>query len=200
MDEDKKKEQFCIPTKEVKSVTDLMRWEKSEGYQEYLGFIQSIGDAIAGKRIGEESIEMSEPTVKLVHLLETLSTWVDNIKPVEQQQRFGNRAFKEWHNKLIEESETLLGTLIANDEAIKEVQVYLQDSFGNSTRIDYGTGHEMAFVMFLTCLFHVKVFDMKSDLQAVGLVVFDKYMNLVRKLQTTYRMEPAGSQGVNFYA
>ena len=33
MDEDKKKEQFCIPTKEVKSVTDLMRWEKSEGYQ-----------------------------------------------------------------------------------------------------------------------------------------------------------------------
>ena len=187
-----------------------------------MGFIQSIGDAIAGKRIGEESIEMSEPTVKLVHLLETLSTWVDNIKPVEQQQRFGNRAFKEWHNKLIEvrpfykliiesayfniylpffkESETLLGTLIANDEAIKEVQVYLQDSFGNSTRIDYGTGHEMAFVMFLTCLFHVKVFDMKSDLQAVGLVVFDKYMNLVRKLQTTYRMEPAGSQGVNFYA
>ena len=67
-----------------------------------MGFIQSIGDAIAGKRIGEESIEMSEPTVKLVHLLETLSTWVDNIKPVEQQQRFGNRAFKEWHNKLIE--------------------------------------------------------------------------------------------------
>ena len=44
------------------------------------------------------------------------------------------------------------------------------------------------------------VFDMKSDLQAVGLIVFDKYMNLVRKLQTTYRMEPAGSQGVNFYA
>ena len=67
-----------------------------------MGFIQSIGDAIAGKRIGEESIEMSEPTVKLVQLLETLSTWVDNIKPVEQQQRFGNRAFKEWHNKLIE--------------------------------------------------------------------------------------------------
>ena len=191
-------------------------------FQEYLGFIQSIGDAISGKRIREESIEMSESTVKLVHLLETLSNWIDNIKPVEQQQRFGNRAFKEWHCKLTDvrfhqttncqrygisltficlfkESETLLRSLIANDEAIKEVQVYLHDSFGNSTRIDYGTGHEMAFVMFLTCLFHVKVFDMKSDLQAVGLIVFDKYMNLVRKLQTTYRMEPAGSQGVNFY-
>ena len=65
-----------------------------------MGFIQSIGDAIAGKRIREESIEMSESSVKLVQLLETLSNWVDNIKPVEQQQRFGNKAFKEWHNKL----------------------------------------------------------------------------------------------------
>ena len=31
---------------------------------------------------------------------------------------------------------------------------------------------------------------------SVGLIVFDKYMKLVRKLQNTYRMEPAGSQGV----
>ena len=82
-------------------------------------------------------------------------------------------------------------------EALNEVQVYLHDSFGNSTKIDYGTGHEMAFVMFLTCLFHINVFDMDTDLPAVGLVIFDKYMRLVRKLQTTYRMEPAGSQGVS---
>ena len=32
---------------------------------------------------------------------------------------------------------------------VEEIQVYLVDSFGNPTRIDYGTGHEMAFVMFL---------------------------------------------------
>ena len=52
----------------------------------------------------------------------------------------------------------------------------------------------MAFVMFLACLFHAGIYDIKKDPCAVGLIVFGKYMNLVRKLQITYRMEPAGSQ------
>ena len=129
-------------------------------------------------------------------LLDTLSKWIDEIKPAEQQQRFGNKAFRDWHAKLKNESEKLLAEIIPDKEALKEVEVYLHDSFGNSTRIDYGTGHEMAFVMFLACLFNVGVFDLKNDKAAVGLIVFSSYMNLARKLQTTYRMEPAGSQGV----
>lgn len=81
--------------------------------------------------------------------------------------------------------------------ALKEAEIYLHDSFGNSTRIDYGTGHEMAFVMFLACLFHSQVLHINQDVAATGLLVFSKYMDLVRKLQLTYRMEPAGSQGVS---
>lgn len=81
--------------------------------------------------------------------------------------------------------------------ALKEAEIYLHDSFGNSTRIDYGTGHEMAFVMFLACLFHSLVLHINQDVAATGLLVFSKYMDLVRKLQLTYRMEPAGSQGVS---
>ena len=46
---------------------------------------------------------------------------------------------------------------------MEEIQVYLVDSFGNPTRIDYGTGHEMAFVMFLACLFMVGALDQKKD-------------------------------------
>ena len=54
-----------------------------------------------------------------------------------------------------------------------EISVYLIEGFGNSTRIDYGTGHEMAFVMFLCALFKIEVFA-KTDLAAVGLKVFDR--------------------------
>ena len=46
---------------------------------------------------------------------------------------------------------------------MREIQVYLVESFGNSTRIDYGTGHEMAFVMFLASLFMVGALDKEQD-------------------------------------
>lgn len=90
--------------------------------------------------------------------------------------------------------------------------VYLEEGFGNATRIDYGTGHEISFIMFLCCLFKIG-FLVDTDFAAAACKVFvrlDKcftsvasvnnlycsYLNLVRKLQQTYRMEPAGSHGV----
>jgi len=96
---------------------------------------------------------------------------------------------------------------------IPEIEVYLVESVGNSTRIDYGSGHEMAFVMFLYCLFKIGYLSME-DQAAAGAVIFERYttcyllfqnhlkcilhryMILMRKLQLTYRMEPAGSHGV----
>ena len=36
--------------------------------------------------------------------------------------------------------------------AIPEVVPYFQQSFGNVTRLDYGTGHETTFIAFLYCL------------------------------------------------
>ena len=81
------------------------------------------------------------------------------------------------------------------NQAIPEIVTYLIDSFGNSTRIDYGTGHEISFIMFLCCLFKIGVLG-DYDKVATGCCVFPRYLDLARKLQKTYRMEPAGSHGV----
>lgn len=80
-------------------------------------------------------------------------------------------------------------------EAVVEVLPYLIDSFGNPSRIDYGTGHELNFLLFLIALFKINVLT-KSDEIAIILKVFEAYINFCRKLQVTYRMEPAGSHGV----
>ena len=51
---------YIIPTKQIKSPDDMPKWEKSEAYQEYLGFIQMIGDAICGKKVRDENTHLSD--------------------------------------------------------------------------------------------------------------------------------------------
>jgi len=69
------------------------------------------------------------------------------------------------------------------------------ESFGNATRIDYGTGHETNLAALLFCLAKLGVVT-DADRKALVLRVFKRYLDLVRRIQTTYWLEPAGSQGV----
>ncbi|XP_009948991.1 PREDICTED: serine/threonine-protein phosphatase 2A activator isoform X3 [Leptosomus discolor] len=99
--------------------------------------------------------------------------------------------------KVSEEAEKLVAAVIPKhlSDAAPEVAVYLKESVGNSTRIDYGTGHEAAFAAFLCCLCKIGVLRV-DDQMAIVFKVFNRYLEVMRKLQKTYRMEPAGSQGV----
>ncbi|KAK9866070.1 hypothetical protein WJX84_011392 [Apatococcus fuscideae] len=76
-----------------------------------------------------------------------------------------------------------------------ELGGYLTESFGNRTRIDYGTGHETTFAALLMCLAKLGIFC-EADCQALVTRVFMAYLQLMRRLQTTYWLEPAGSHGV----
>ena len=58
--------------------------------------------------------------------------------------------------------------------ALPEISQYLCEGFGNPTRIDYGTGHEMAFIMFLCCMFKIGAYK-SDDKVAVGTKVFNRY-------------------------
>jgi len=77
---------------------------------------------------------------------------------------------------------------------IEELSAYLLDSFGNSTRLDYGTGHELAFGLFLLCLCKIEALK-EEDSPAIVLKLFNRYIEFCRVLQRTYYLEPAGSKG-----
>jgi len=67
-----------------------------------------------------------------------------------------------------------------DQQNIIELTAYIVDSFGNPTRIDYGTGHEMSFCMFLCGLYKVDVLK-QSDSKATVNVLFSRlnsYINL----------------------
>lgn len=127
-------------------------------------------------------------------MLEVLNKWIDEIPPIQQPQRFGNQAFRTWYEKLknvntlnlkhfqnihcvsiFQESITLIQQILPENlhRAIPEIMVYLVEGFGNSTRIDYGTGHELSFIMFLCSLFKIG-FLKTRDQPAVACKIFVK--------------------------
>ena len=87
--------------------------------------------------------------------------------------------------------------------AIIELVAYLQDSFGQPVRLDYGTGHESSFQVFLYALSTIGCFGSTSSepppperLKAITLSIYSAYLAVTRQIQTDYMLEPAGSHGV----
>lgn len=187
---------FLEPVKAIKSITDMTVWEKSEAYMEFTGFIATLNEAIKGKPLSVDC-KVSENVTKFMNVLEKIDNMIDEFPPIDQPQRFGNVAFRDWFMKVKLNSTPLLQEALHINLhlAIPEIKIYLQESFGNATRIDYGTGHEMCFVMFLCCLYKIGALEADDNVATVFLI-FNKYLHIARRLQLTYRMEPAGSHGV----
>jgi serine/threonine-protein phosphatase 2A activator len=61
-----------------------------------------------------------------------------------------------------------------------ELKAYLGDSYGSNSRLDYGSGHEMAFAFFLLALYRLGFFVVE-DFESCVRNVFYEYIKLMRK-------------------
>ncbi|KAH8352593.1 hypothetical protein KR084_005192, partial [Drosophila pseudotakahashii] len=183
-------------TKRVQNLGDLGIWQRSRAYHDLIGYINGTSSAIQGIKTTDEVPE-SEMLKKLVRLFDSLEKLVEQHPPLEQPQRFGNKAYRDWAQEMREQLPELLEQLLpaAKKRYQSELEQYLMESFGNATRIDYGTGHELSFLFFLCSLFKAEILQ-EQDIVSAALRLFNRYLEFVRQLQRTYNMEPAGSQGV----
>ncbi|KAJ3700466.1 hypothetical protein LUZ61_004171 [Rhynchospora tenuis] len=190
---------FQTPSKRITSLDDIKRFNESPSGRHFLGFVASLSHSVCGRKLSDPlPIELSPVLTSLVSLLQTLSDWVDQIPPLPHQARYGNPAYRLWHERLSAEVPSLLKPVLSTavlEAAEVELVPYLLDSFGNATRIDYGTGHETNFAAFLYCLACLNLIK-EEDYPGVVTRVFITYLDLMRKLQNTYCLEPAGSHGV----
>ncbi|PIA52085.1 hypothetical protein AQUCO_01000158v1 [Aquilegia coerulea] len=188
--------QFQIPSKKIHSPEDIRHFHDSDSFKNFLGFVVALSESVRGYKISNQCYE-SETLVLINSILETLINWIDEIPPVQQSSRYGNYSYRVWHERLVEKSESLMIGFLPEElrSGVIEIVPYFTDSFGNSSRIDYGTGHETNFVAWLYCLARMGVIK-EEDYHGVVCRVFVKYLALMRKLQTVYCLEPAGSHGV----
>ncbi|KAI5165420.1 serine/threonine-protein phosphatase 2A activator [Nematocida sp. ERTm5] len=114
--------------------------------------------------------------------------------PIEEgNQRYGNKGFINFAERILIEGERLLKESFPSLETkdVRILQEYLQESFGNKSRIDYGTGHELNFFCFVIILLKLGIIQKKSVL-----LVLEQYFSIIRLLILKYKLEPAGSHGM----
>lgn len=141
--------------------------------------------------------DLSEPVKAILLILDEIEALVEATPPDETGgSRFGNKLFRSFLDKTGSASASWHQKLgVTSQDAVAEVQAYLLQSFGNRSRIDYGSGHELNFMIWLLCLYQLQILKV-SDFRALVLRVFVRYLALMRTIQSTYYLEPAGSHGV----
>jgi hypothetical protein len=188
---------FIVPVKAISGQSDLDQFLKSKVYNELLDFVKVCTESVVDVPNNSTTIPIPPEVETFKTFMNELHELVEEVPPMKQPMRFGNKSFRVWHAKLAEKLPTFLSSLLPVEQqgAAVELSPYLLDMFGNTTRIDYGTGHEFNFVIFFFCLYKLQIIK-KEDLPSVITHAFVAYIRVMRKLQTDYLLEPAGSHGV----
>lgn len=189
---------FFKPSRRILSPKDHETFLNSPTKDLVTAFIFTLSESIRDTSISQVKERRQDPVIDtLLHILDQAEDTINQCPAEDTGSRFGNPAFRtfldtiekqlpKWHKEELK---------LENDAAIDEVQTYLQHSFGNWTRIDYGSGHELNFMLWLLCLNRLHILP-DTTFPHLALIVFPRYLGLMRRVQTTYYLEPAGSHGV----
>lgn len=170
--------------KEIKNDEDLRLFVLSPAYEGLCTYLKSMAKAVEGlpHATADQNMLLSALLREVRQLAESTPP-----APLRPDQRYGNPAFRAFAEKLAKVCQPYLTEL--NVDVADELTTYILGSFGNETRIDYGTGHELHFLAFLACT--------KTAASPASLaLLFNEYVKLSRWIIERYRLEPAGSHGV----
>jgi len=201
------------PQKRIHTQDDLALFRNSPAYTLITSFIVHLNSCISPLDAATNVISppedfttdsastiVSPEVAGVTKLVTNLTSLIDSAPPETGPRRFGNVAFRKWL-ELSQEYVSRDGGVDAYLPACvlpgkEELLFYLTNSFGSGERLDYGTGHELAFAAFLCGIWVLAGFQPGRDEKALVFKTFDAYFKLIRKLVTTYNLEPAGSHGV----
>lgn len=189
---------FTIPTRRILTPKDHQLFLASPTYKLILSFIFGLSESVVDRPISSvKDADLSPPVQAILSILSEIEALCRDTPPDDQGgSRFGNKTFRVFLDKVKARSRNWHTEVLGiAPQAEPELSAYLTQSFGSRRRIDYGSGHELNFFMWLLCLDRLGVLG-AGDRPALALRVFTRYLAAARAAQTTYYLEPAGSHGV----
>ena len=145
--------------KKVGNKPGLMnRFTSSSAYRTIIDFIYCLQASVKNVKLSQMQKTNNECLLEFDNLYSKLEDLYIKNPPKEGDEKFTDPVFKKYHSDLEKEYENILKTTILKSEntpenLILELKSYFMDSFGNPSRIDYGTGHELNYFCFLLVLF-----------------------------------------------
>ncbi|KAJ2894075.1 hypothetical protein MKZ38_007954 [Zalerion maritima] len=188
---------FTTPSRRILSKKDHNLFLSSQTYKLILAFVFGLSDSVTDVPSSAlRDSEISDVVKAILTILDEAEDLVRQTPPEDQGgSRFGNKVFRTFLDKVLAKLPEWHKKLNVEGDAAAEAGTYLGQAFGNKTRIDYGSGHELNFAMWLLCLYQLGIIQ-TSDFKALVLRAFQRYLELMRTVQLTYYLEPAGSHGV----
>lgn len=187
-----------MPQKRLFLPADVAKWTASPAYADLLAFVVALQTSVRGLA-NDAEIEVSPEIKRILQSLDRVSLVIDHNPIVKDKEvsRFGKPEFRDFYDEVKETAPLLMQQLAPQipEASQEELAAYFGEAWGNRTRIDYGSGHELNFILFLFCLERAGALSSR-DHAALVLKVFCKYMSIMRRLQSQYWLEPAGSHGV----
>jgi serine/threonine-protein phosphatase 2A activator len=187
---------FHIPTRRILTPNDMELFTKSPTYSLILAFVFGVSDSVRQEKMRSVAVEKQPAIVTgIISVLDSADDLLKQNPALDTGSRFGNPAFRTYLKAVsthMDEWQTRIGV---PKSAMSEVATYLEQSLGSAQRIDYGSGHELNFFLWLLCLNRLSLLP-STSFRALALLVFPRYLKLVRDIQSTYYLEPAGSHGV----
>lgn len=157
-DSETAKQHFERPRKRIVSPASLQRFQSSSAFEEIMGLIMSLNEAVKGRTLSDKTIGESPTIASILDVLSCVDKLVEETPPVENAaSRFGNPAFRDFYKKVRSKSREFhekivgLSTVVGVDSttAIDEVALYFEEAWGNEERIDYGSGMELNFLCWM---------------------------------------------------
>jgi serine/threonine-protein phosphatase 2A activator len=172
----------------IQTDADLVAWKTSPGHQLLEKVVGLLTTAVRGRpRVSSAS---SPIVIAILETFGELHKLLKEAPAVAQPAPFSNPGFKTWHRLVTENSPRLLAQITSDPEPV----FYFLLSFGNPTRLDFGSGHELNFLAFIACLFKLNLLH-NADAASVVFDVFWGYWDCFQAVQSQYRLEPAGTHG-----
>ncbi|KAF8425994.1 hypothetical protein EV426DRAFT_710453 [Tirmania nivea] len=197
------------PTRHILTPQDHALFLTSPTHTLIRAFISDLNTSIYNMPNSACPTPLPPLVAELSKILDKTRDLVDQHPPEQTASRFGNKSFRGFYDAVSEHAQEWGEEVVAGcrelpeelregggrGRLVKEVMGYFCESWGNRTRIDYGSGHELNFICWILCFRQLGLLPHQTYPTLV-LHLFLKYLHLARHLQTTYYLEPAGSHGV----